>query len=93
MIADIVDPVTGSRLARSEAHRAEGRAVSEGLGVADTCYIGPEPEFFIFDEVRYEQNQHRGITRSTRSRARGTRRASRSPISDTSRASRAATSR
>ena len=29
-------------------------------GVADTCYIGPEPEFFIFDEVRYEQNQHRG---------------------------------
>lgn len=25
-----------------------------------TCFIGPEPEFFIFDEVRYEQNQHRG---------------------------------
>ena len=23
-------------------------------------FIGPEPEFFIFDEVRYEQNQHRG---------------------------------
>ena len=53
-------PGDGRVLARSEAHRAEGRAVSEGLGVADTCYIGPEPEFFIFDEVRYEQNQHRG---------------------------------
>ena len=25
-----------------------------------TCYVGPEPEFFIFDEVRYEQNQHKG---------------------------------
>ena len=29
-------------------------------GIADTCFIGAEPEFFIFDEVRYEQNQHRG---------------------------------
>jgi glutamine synthetase len=29
-------------------------------GIADTCNIGPEPEFFIFDEVRYEQNQHTG---------------------------------
>ncbi|MCH7813724.1 MAG: type I glutamate--ammonia ligase, partial [Planctomycetes bacterium] len=30
-------------------------------GVADTCHIGPEPEFFIFDQVRYEQTQHRGM--------------------------------
>jgi glutamine synthetase len=30
-------------------------------GLADTCFVGPEPEFFIFDEVRYEQNQHRGF--------------------------------
>lgn len=30
-------------------------------GVADTCFVGPEPEFFIFDEVRYEQNQHTGF--------------------------------
>jgi glutamine synthetase len=30
-------------------------------GLADTAYFGPEPEFFIFDEVRYEQNQHTGM--------------------------------
>lgn len=30
-------------------------------GIADVCNVGPEPEFFIFDEVRYEQNQHRGF--------------------------------
>jgi glutamine synthetase len=30
-------------------------------GIADTCYIGPEPEFFIFDEVRYTQTQHEGF--------------------------------
>ena len=52
--------MTGKRSRAIRGYRAEGRAVSEGLGVADTCYIGPEPEFFIFDEVRYEQNQHRG---------------------------------
>ena len=30
-------------------------------GIADTCFIGPEPEFFIFDDIRYEQNQHGGM--------------------------------
>ncbi len=29
--------------------------------MADIAYYGPEPEFFIFDEVRYEQNQHTGM--------------------------------
>jgi glutamine synthetase len=29
-------------------------------GIGEVSYFGPEPEFFIFDEVRYEQNQHTG---------------------------------
>jgi glutamine synthetase len=61
IIADVKDPVSGkefSRDPRHVAHKAE--AYLKKTGVADTCYIGPEPEFFIFDEVRYEQNQHRG---------------------------------
>jgi glutamine synthetase len=61
VIADIVDPVTGQDFTRDPRHVA--RKAEEYLiksKIADTCYVGPEPEFFIFDEVRYEQNQHRG---------------------------------
>jgi glutamine synthetase len=53
--------VTHEEYTRDPRHIA--RKASEYLiqsGIADTCYIGPEPEFFIFDEVRYEQNEHRG---------------------------------
>jgi len=64
VIADIVDPVTHEDYTRDPRHVA--RKATEYLkrsGVADTCYVGPEPEFFIFDEVRYEQNQHTGFYR------------------------------
>jgi len=59
--ANIVDPVSREDYTRDPRHVA--RKATEYLvttGIADTCYIGPEPEFFIFDEVRYEQNEHRG---------------------------------
>ena len=62
VIADIVDPVTREDYTRDPRHVA--RKATEHLketGIADVCYIGPEPEFFIFDEVRYEQNEHRAF--------------------------------
>ena len=62
VIADIKDPITGEDYTRDPRHVA--RKVMEYLaktGIADECFVGPEPEFFIFDEVRYEQNQHRGF--------------------------------
>ncbi len=61
VIANIVDPITREDYTRDPRHVA--RKANEFLkqsGLADVCYIGPEPEFFIFDEVRYEQNQHKG---------------------------------
>ncbi|MFW6066223.1 MAG: type I glutamate--ammonia ligase [Planctomycetota bacterium] len=61
VIADIVDPVTKEDYSRDPRHVArKGEEHLKACGIADTCFIGPEPEFFIFDEVRYEQNQHRG---------------------------------
>jgi len=62
VIADIVDPITKDDYTRDPRHVArKGIGYMKKTGIADTCYIGPEPEFFIFDEVRYEQNQHRGM--------------------------------
>ncbi len=62
VIADIVDPITKEDYTRDPRHVArKGIEYMKKTGIADTCYIGPEPEFFIFDEVRYEQNQHRGM--------------------------------
>jgi glutamine synthetase len=57
MIGNIVDPITKekySRDPRNIAMKAEAYLQSTGLG--DTAYFGPEPEFFVFDDVRYESD-------------------------------------
>jgi len=62
VIADIVDPITKEDYSRDPRHIArKGEEYLKKTGIADTCYIGPEPEFFIFDQVRYDQNQHHGM--------------------------------
>jgi glutamine synthetase len=54
LTCDIVEPATGQgyeRDPRSVANRAE--AYLKSTGIADAAYFGPEPEFFIFDDVRW----------------------------------------
>jgi len=61
MICNICDPVTGedyTRDPRNIARKAENYLKSQGI--ADTVFFGPEAEFFIFDDVRYDQNAHEG---------------------------------
>ncbi|MFC3102043.1 type I glutamate--ammonia ligase [Altererythrobacter lauratis] len=55
LTCDIVEPSTGelySRDPRSTAKRAEAYLKTTGIG--DTVFVGPEPEFFMFDDVRFE---------------------------------------
>jgi len=54
LICDVHDPITLASYERDPryvAHKAE--AYLKQTGIADTVYIGPEAEFFIFDNVRY----------------------------------------
>ncbi len=56
IICDIKDPVTKknySRDPRSIARKAHDYLIASG--VADTAYFGPEMEFFVFDNVSYDQ--------------------------------------
>jgi glutamine synthetase len=55
----IHDPLTGeaySRDPRNVARKAQDYLA--GSGIADTAYFGPEAEFYVFDDVRFETNQH-----------------------------------
>ena len=55
VFCDIVEPSTGelySRDPRSTAKRAE--AYLKTTGVGDTVYVGPEAEFFMFDNVQFD---------------------------------------
>jgi glutamine synthetase len=59
IICDVYDPISKkpySRDPRYIAHKAE--AYLKSTGIADTSYWGPEFEFFIFDNVQFEQNEH-----------------------------------
>ncbi len=62
IIADIYDPVTKEAYSRDPRYVAKkSTEYLKSTGIADTAFIGPEPEFFIFDEIRFDQTQNTGF--------------------------------
>jgi glutamine synthetase len=55
----VKDPVTGEPYSRDPRHvAAKAERYLEGSGIAQLSYWGPEAEFYIFDSVRFDQDQH-----------------------------------
>ncbi len=61
LICNICDPITGEDYSRDPRNIAL-KAVKylKRTQIADTAYFGPEAEFFIFDDIRFDQNAHEG---------------------------------
>ena len=61
IICNIKDPITLESYTRDVRHIAQkAEKYLKLTGIADTSYWGPEAEFFLFNDVRYGQNQHSG---------------------------------
>jgi glutamine synthetase len=59
LVCDVIDPITRepySRDPRHVARKAERHLAASRI--ADTCYVGPEAEFYIFDDVSFNQHAH-----------------------------------
>jgi glutamine synthetase len=62
MIGTIRDPVGGQPYSRDPRHIAQkAEAYLKSTDIGDTAYIGPELEFFVFNEVRYDQGTNYGF--------------------------------
>ncbi len=61
LICDIHDPITKERYTRCPRHIAQkAEYYMQSTQIADTAYFGPEAEFFVFDDIRYDQQENEG---------------------------------
>ena len=62
MICNVIDPITREHYSRDPRYIAQKvEQYLKSTKIADTCYFGPEAEFFVFDDIRYDQNEHCGF--------------------------------
>ncbi len=58
---NIQDPITREDYARDPRNVArKAQAYMRSTGIADTANFGLEAEFYVFDDVRFDQNEHEG---------------------------------
>lgn len=61
LICNVYDPITGERYSRDPRNIAiKAENYLKSTGVADKASFGPEAEFFIFDDVRFDQRENHG---------------------------------
>ncbi|TVR60152.1 MAG: type I glutamate--ammonia ligase [Spirochaetaceae bacterium] len=61
LICNICDPISGEDYTRDPRNIArKTEKYLQALGIADTAFFGPEAEFFVFDDIRFDQNEHSG---------------------------------
>lgn len=61
LICNVFDPVTKKDYERDPRHIAQkAETYLKDTGIADQSFWGPEAEFFILDDVRFDQNQYSG---------------------------------
>ena len=61
MTGYVIDPITRQRYERDPRWVAlKAEKYLQNTGLADAAFFGAEAEFFIFDKVRFDQNQHSG---------------------------------
>jgi glutamine synthetase len=61
LICDVLDPVTRQPYSRDPRYVAKkAESYLKSTGIADTCYIGPECEFYIFNDIRFHQDSRSG---------------------------------
>ncbi|MCU0891355.1 MAG: glutamine synthetase beta-grasp domain-containing protein, partial [Sandarakinorhabdus sp.] len=62
LICDIVEPSTGQLYGRDPRSTAKrGEAYLKATGIGDTVFVGPEAEFFVFDDVRFGLGYNEGF--------------------------------
>lgn len=61
-ICNVKDPITLKLYSRDPRHIAQkAERYLYTTGIADTVYFGPEAEFFIFDDIRFDQTYNHGF--------------------------------